>query len=225
MALAFGFAGWKLSGGADQSGSVMASSLTPNYATARDVANAVAQGANVNDWPDQPKRIANPAYSKECDVTRKDTTSSVCVHGDPNGSRTLVIYGDSHAAMWIPALDVIGKEAGWQVIQLTKPACQAPDFPRYSGTLKREYTECAEYREFALAQIASIKPDLVLISSAYKDTELWQDGKPTTDGVEEAWAKGSGIGHPAHRRRTRANHCHRRHGLSRRARHRLPDRA
>jgi peptidoglycan/LPS O-acetylase OafA/YrhL len=190
VALAFGFAGWKLGGGADQSGTVMASSLTPNYATARDVANAVAQGANVKDWPDQPKRIANPAYSKECDVTRKDTTSSVCVHGDPNGSRSLVVYGDSHAAMWVPALDVIGKEAGWKVIQLTKPACQAPDFPRYSGTLKREYTECASYREFALGQIAIIKPDLVLISSAFKDTELWRDGKPTTDGVEDAWANG-----------------------------------
>jgi len=69
-------------------------------------------------------------------------------------------------------------------------ACQAPDFPRYSGTLKREYTECASYREFALGQIAIIKPDLVLISSAFKDTELWRDGKPTTDGVEDAWANG-----------------------------------
>ena len=129
VALAFGFAGWKLSGGADQSGSVMASRLTPNYATARDVANAVAQGANVNDWPDQPKRIANPAYGKDCDVTRKDTTSSVCVHGDPHGSRTLVIYGDSHAAMWIPALDVIGKEVGWQVIQLNEARLPGARFP------------------------------------------------------------------------------------------------
>jgi peptidoglycan/LPS O-acetylase OafA/YrhL len=190
VALAFGFAGWKLSGGADQSGTVIAASLPSNYATPQDVARAVAQGAGVTKWPDQPKRIANPAYSKECDVTRKDTTSSVCVHGNPNGSRTLVVYGDSHAAMWIPALDVIGREAGWQVIQLTKPACQAPDFPRYSGTLKREYTECAAYREFALAQIASIKPDLVLISSAFQDAEVWRDGKPTTDGLEEAWADG-----------------------------------
>ena len=39
------------------------------------VVRAVAAGVDVSDWPEQPQRVANDAYSDECDVTRLDTTS------------------------------------------------------------------------------------------------------------------------------------------------------
>jgi hypothetical protein len=155
-----------------------------------EVIQAVRDAVTVTQLPPQPKRAPNPAYSKECNVTRRDTTSSVCVHGDQNGTKTAVIYGDSHAAMWIPALDLIGKTEGWRIVQLTKPACQVADFPVYSNNLKREYTECAEYRSFALAQLESIKPDLVLIASSFKDAQIAVDGKPSESGVEDAWDQG-----------------------------------
>src|SRR3954464_1359369 len=32
-----------------------------------------------------------------------------CVYGDKNGTKTLVLYGDSHAGMWESAFDVAGK--------------------------------------------------------------------------------------------------------------------
>jgi hypothetical protein len=112
------------------------------------------------------------------------------VHGDPNASRKLVVFGDSHAAMWIPTLDLIGQQQHWQVIQLTKPGCQVPDFPRFSDTLNREYTECAEYREWALGQLAEIRPDLVIMSSSYKDVARAVDGKKTPEGTAEAWEAG-----------------------------------
>jgi peptidoglycan/LPS O-acetylase OafA/YrhL len=189
--LAFGVAEWKHEASRPNEDRIaVAAALPSNYATAEDVATAVAEGVSVQRWPEQPARIANPAKSKRCNVTRKDTTSAVCVHGDPNGAHTLVVYGDSHGDMWMPALDLIGKQAGWQIIQLTKPACQAPDFPRYSDVLKREYSECSKFRSFALHQIASLQPDLVLITSEFKLTELSVDGKPTTEGLEDAWSKG-----------------------------------
>lgn len=168
---------------------VMAENRLP---TLDDVLVAVAQGASVTTWPEQPPRIPNPAYSEECDVTRKDTSANICIHGDPNASRSVVVYGDSHAAQWIPAFDLIGKQQGWQIVQLTKPACQAADFPRYSDTFKREYTECAEFRAFALQQIERLQPDIVIIASASKDATLAVDGKKSADGVEEAWEAGLG---------------------------------
>jgi peptidoglycan/LPS O-acetylase OafA/YrhL len=163
---------------------------TMEFPTTEQVVRAVADGVNVTTWPEQPARIKNPAYSKECDVARRDTTSSLCVHGDPNATRTVVVYGDSHAAMWIPPLDVIGKQEHWRVIQLTKPACPVADFPVYSGALRREYTECAKYRAFALAQLEQIQPDIVLLSSAYKDVSLQINGKHTREGLDEAWEAG-----------------------------------
>jgi hypothetical protein len=154
------------------------------------VLQAVAAGANVQSWPAQPKRPANPAYSKECDVTRADTTSTVCIHGDQNGNRTVVVYGDSHASMWIPAFDIIGKQEHWRVAQLTKPGCPVADFPVFSGTFNREYTECAEYRKFALAQLEKIHPDLVILTSAFKVDPMSVKGEKSRDGLEEAWDNG-----------------------------------
>lgn len=192
VVLCFGFSAWMIDTHKLQ-GEVLASNAMPaTYPSSDEVLQAVSDAPNITDWPAQPPRIKNPAYIKDCDVTRKDTTSSACVFGDPNATRTAVVFGDSHAAMWIPALDVIGKQAGWRVVQLTKPGCQAPDFPRYSEVLKREYTECAEEREWALDQIAMIRPDVVLIASSSKDVQVMVDGKPTSDGAEEAWAAGLG---------------------------------
>jgi peptidoglycan/LPS O-acetylase OafA/YrhL len=188
--LSFGIATWYMhSQGAD--GEVIAADAqVQQFPDEQQILDAVAAGASVTSWPDQPPRISNLAYSKDCNVTRADTTSSACVFGDPNGTTTAVVYGDSHAAMWIPALDVIGKQEQIKFVQLTKPGCPALDFTIYSQTLKREYTECTDYRAFALGKIAEIKPDVVIISNAYRDVTMSVDGKSTSDGVAEAWMDG-----------------------------------
>lgn len=190
VALSFGLATWYIQTQGTGGEAIAADAQVQQFPEEDDIFAAVAAGVNVTSWPDQPPRISNLAYSKDCNVTRADTTSSTCVFGDPSGATTAVIYGDSHAAMWIPALDIIGKQEQIRFIQLTKPGCPALDFTIYSQTLKREYTECTEYRSFALGKIAEIKPDVVLISNAYQDVTMSVDGKSTSDGVPEAWMKG-----------------------------------
>jgi len=154
------------------------------------VLRAVAQGASQGEWPEQPPRIENEAYSEECDVTRRDTTSSLCEFGNTESDRTVVIYGDSHAAMWIPALDRIGERNDWKVIQLTKPGCIVPDFPNYSNSLGREYTECSEFRDWAVEQIERIQPDVLILTSAGKGILRSDDGEPTSEGLPEVWETG-----------------------------------
>jgi hypothetical protein len=156
------------------------------------VLRAVAAGVDVDEWPEQPERITNEAYSDECDVTRRDTTSSMCEFGDPDADRTVVMFGDSHAAMWIPALDRIGRDHGWKVIQLTKPGCVAPDLQIWSSSLGREYEECDEWRDWAVDQIAKIQPDVLLVTSAGKGIYLANGGDPTQDGLDDAWREGLG---------------------------------
>ena len=163
-----------------------------DYPNEEQVIAEVAASADVKNSPDHPPRIENLAYSNECDVTRAATSSSACVHGDPNADRTVVVYGDSHAAMWIPALDIIGKQADWKVIQLNKPGCIAPDFPTYSNVLGREYTECEQYRDWAMGKIEELQPDVVIVTSARSGSLMAVDGKGTEDGVEDAWEEGLG---------------------------------
>jgi peptidoglycan/LPS O-acetylase OafA/YrhL len=154
------------------------------------VESAVAEWTQETEWPPQPKRIANLAMAKGCRISRAATVGPLCRFGDPNASRVAVVYGDSHAEMWMPALDVIARSEGWQIVQVTKPGCQVPDFRRYSPTMKREYTECDTFRDWAIGQITSLKPDLIIISSSSKDVEEWTDDGPSGENMDQIWGDG-----------------------------------
>jgi hypothetical protein len=108
-----------------------------------------------------------------------------CEFGDPAGATTVVLYGDSHAAHWFPAMERIASEHHWRLVSLTKSACSAADVPIWHDILKREYTECTAFHRSALARIAALKPALVVIGSSFNyeiarpeadQAKQWRDG-------------------------------------------------
>ncbi|BCY14527.1 acyltransferase family protein [Actinoplanes sp. L3-i22] len=90
-----------------------------------------------------------------------------CVYGDPASPTTVVLFGDSHAAQWFPALERLATEHRWRLVSLTKSSCSAADLPLWHDGLKREYTECARFRASALARFRALKPALVVIGSSF----------------------------------------------------------
>ncbi|MEV6848405.1 acyltransferase family protein [Actinoplanes sp. NPDC051411] len=90
-----------------------------------------------------------------------------CVFGDPNSTTTVVLFGDSHAAQWFPALDLIAQQNHWRLVSLSKSSCSAADLPLWHDTLKRPYTECAAFHRSAVARITALKPALVVIGSSF----------------------------------------------------------
>ncbi len=167
--------------------------VVPDLPTSEEVVRAVADGVNVVRWPKQPTPGTVPRDRDAC-INGFDaaTDKNPCVLGDPKGSHTMVIYGDSHAGMWAPALGIIGKEKGWRVVLLTLNSCPVPDFPTWSNEKKRRYTECDDFRASTLATIKELHPDVVLISSIFRAVSLEKDGKPTQEGLDQAWADGLG---------------------------------
>jgi len=95
------------------------------------------------------------------------TAPEGCFYGDPAGTRTVVLYGDSHAAQWFPAVERLADQRHWRLVELTKSSCSAADLPLWHDTLKREYTECAAYHRSALARIARLRPSLVVVGSSF----------------------------------------------------------
>lgn len=188
IAVTIGVASWFVAANARPPDNALMPETPPTDA----VLGAVAEGEFVTTWPEQPPRIENEAYSEACDVTRTESTSAACVHGDPDASRTAVIYGDSHAAMWIPAFDRIGAAANWRIVQLTKPGCPIANYPSYSQILGRENTECAEFREFVIDYIGTVEPDLVIMSSARRTATVSVEGEPSRDDatIARAWEPG-----------------------------------
>jgi hypothetical protein len=95
------------------------------------------------------------------------TTVGVCEAGDPEGVATVALLGDSHAGMWITALDEIGRERGWRVLSVSRSSCppvEGLDVARSERS--RTYEQCMEYQGKVVDRLAELDPDLVLMSSA-----------------------------------------------------------
>jgi peptidoglycan/LPS O-acetylase OafA/YrhL len=105
-----------------------------------------------------------------------------CYYGDPAGTRTVVLFGDSHAAQWFPALEQLAVQRHWKLVELTKSSCSAADLPLWHDTLKREYTECEAFHRSAVARIASLHPSLVVVGSSFN----YRPAQPSGD-VAAQW--------------------------------------
>jgi hypothetical protein len=77
-----------------------------------------------------------------------------------------VLFGDSHAEQWLPALEQVADESRFKIITLLKASCPTARVPVYNPSLKRVEFECAEWREAALARIGAIRPDAVIATSS-----------------------------------------------------------
>ncbi|WP_433372191.1 acyltransferase family protein [Actinoplanes sp. CA-142083] len=98
-----------------------------------------------------------------------DKQEQPCVYGDPSGTKTMVLIGDSHAAAWFPALDEVARDHGWKLLPLAKAACQVPSVLNYNTVLNKPYTGCVQFRDQVLTRIRAEKPEMVVMSS--NDTE------------------------------------------------------
>jgi hypothetical protein len=76
----------------------------------------------------------------------------------------VVLFGDSHAAAWFPALDLISTEQHWRLVDFTKAGCPPAEVNiDFAGSL---YTNCTRWRRNTMAQIAALHPALVIIAWA-----------------------------------------------------------
>lgn len=130
--------------------------------------------------------IAKPAiYGDGCHVNYGENKSGECLYGDEKSDRTIVLYGDSHAAQWFPSLEIIASRNGYRLISLTKSACSSVESPRENqGAFNN--SECNEWRKNSIERINQIEPYAVIVSSfqyfnppSYvKDRNAWwRDGQ------------------------------------------------
>ncbi len=99
-----------------------------------------------------------------------------CIYGDPEGERTAMLIGNSHAAQWMPALDVYARKVGWRLEVENKSACALPDVPVWERRLRRTFDECIAWRESLMKRIARTEPDIVFVGVS-RDYDLWDNSR------------------------------------------------
>jgi peptidoglycan/LPS O-acetylase OafA/YrhL len=113
---------------------------------------------------------------------------SVCSSGKlSNPESTLVLFGDSHAAQWFPALQEIAELRHWELVTIVRPGCSPMNIGGSSSNTTRGIQACEQWRKLAIAAIQKMRPDAVIISSS----SLYpQRDSPALIAASE-WEKGS----------------------------------
>jgi len=124
-------------------------------------------------------------YGDNCHSNYGETESGECTYGDLTSKTTIVLYGDSHAAQWFPALEELANERGFKLVSLTKSACPSVDVPRADqGAFKNAH--CEKWRDNSIDRIKKLRPAAVIMSSfqyftppsGYSDAnKWWNDGQ------------------------------------------------
>jgi peptidoglycan/LPS O-acetylase OafA/YrhL len=108
--------------------------------------------------------IAKPdVFVNGCVLSWRDVAQPDCVSGDAGAPTTVALVGDSHAAMWQPALEPSAQKRHWRLETMSKVLCPFLDLPTNSPYLGRKFTECEQWRGSVMARLFKEKPQVIVL--------------------------------------------------------------
>lgn len=145
---------------------VLPSNLTPSLESAGDDVPSVYEDGCHND-------VSTEAVRE-------------CVYGNPSGSFEVALFGDSHSAQWLPALEVLAEDDHEMAIRThTKSSCPAADVTVLDKGVP--YRSCDRWRSAVMDELVADPPDLIVFSNyaAYPLHGLADEGERL-----RAWEEG-----------------------------------
>lgn len=143
------------------------------------VADAVAA---VKSWDPLPSVLVPPLATAGKDGVNLGAcsqyprfTGKICNLGDPTGTKTLVVFGNSHSVMWVPALSLIAKAEGWKLYPVVREAC-AYEVYADVGQVWDPQNVCSRFYDWAKTAIEKLHPDVIVMGSYY-ESPGWVDGE------------------------------------------------
>jgi peptidoglycan/LPS O-acetylase OafA/YrhL len=137
---------------------------------------------------DKARNDVPSLYGKGCRADWSDATPRVCSFGEISKPESLVVlFGDSHAAQWFPALKDIAESRRWKLVTIIKSACSPMNIESSSMDTTRAVKTCEQWRKLAITAIQEMHPDTVIISSSSHYSQ--RDSPRLIDASE--WEKGS----------------------------------
>jgi len=167
----------------------------PTPGTAAQVASLVTASHRVSSLP---KNLAPSVAASASDTPGAwypqtaygcvdlSVQTSKCVFGATSSSRTIVLFGDSHAQMWLPALAAEAKHLGDRLFLLFELGCPDTSVPVWDSVSRTYYTACDKFRAQALRAIPLLHPVAVLLA----DRTALAMSSPTSYFSDVQWSKG-----------------------------------
>lgn len=146
-----------------------AAAASPAARTPREqVQAAVAASADMRRVPADLSpplgAVAKPeVFVNGCVLSWRDIDQPDCISGDVTSPVRVALVGDSHAAMWQPALEAVAVQHKWRLETMSKVTCPVMDLPITSPYLGRAFSECEQWRADVLSRLESERPQLIVI--------------------------------------------------------------
>ncbi len=103
-------------------------------------------------------------HSDGCHVNWDREISDQCLYGDLSSEKTIVLFGDSHAAQWFDAVEEIANRQGYRLVSLTKSACSALKLP-ISNRGSYNEDECRKWQANSIERVKELRPEILIISA------------------------------------------------------------
>jgi hypothetical protein len=135
---------------------------------------------------DDPSTI----YGKKLTLTCQKITS--CTYGSTGSKQTIVLFGGSHAMMWLPAVVPWAKANGYKVVLLWERDCPVAELAasqwKFPGTKTNINIndDCVSWRERSIAAIKALDPALVLLGERTGNIDSEPGGKVFTESQWES---------------------------------------
>jgi peptidoglycan/LPS O-acetylase OafA/YrhL len=128
-------------------------------------------------------------YEMGCSAGFTEAKPKECSFGHRGAATKVVLFGDSHAAQWAPALEQLADERSWELVTFVKNACPAVDVPAFDSRYGNYVHECAQWRKDALERIVAEHPALVVMGSRARYSKNTPSGvQPLSD---DDWRNGT----------------------------------
>jgi hypothetical protein len=123
-----------------------------------------------------------------CQQGHTDPRLIICVRGDPDGKKTVMLAGASHATQWFPAVNRIARDRGWRLLTAVKAGCRLNLSRKFANTASDQ--SCKTWLEALMARIRSNPPAMIITTGTV--TELADERLPS--GYLDMWRRFNRLG-------------------------------
>jgi len=132
--------------------------LTGTSLSAGSVALAAPATPQFYDPEPYVAEVDHPrSYFDGCHLQASETVPKACTYAKVNGTKTIALFGDSHAAQWFGAVERDATARHWRMLSITKTHCPADDVAVAQYLSKLRYPECPIWRQQAMAAMRDNK--------------------------------------------------------------------
>lgn len=101
-------------------------------------------------------------YPAGCVAADGQSSSNICRLGGTGSAKTIVVMGDSHAQMWMPAILAMAEQDKLAVVPITKSGCGPSRW--LSPDAK---SDCRSWFHWAVGEAQALDPDFTVVGGGY----------------------------------------------------------